>query len=376
MLQSQEGQYHVFDSDDDDEEDEGEDFEDLHTANVRVAIEERWDIPVTAQGEFDVTALQVDEAQKAQVAQLKQGSPEWLRARWGRLTASNFGAAAGYHLPGARQKLLQAMLWPESHAALTGFAARAAAHGSAQESVARDLYIAHRRYIVQDGLQDVWETGLLVSTKHGWMGASPDFLFTEVVAEPGSGAEPGTATVLKQYTISNAKARDAAAAAAAAVPASAAAAAAAAEAVVSRGCGEIKCPFSNRLYSDNPKHAPTGGFPAYYYAQIQGLMAQEDLGFCDAVVHVRHVTEVRRFPRNRVYYDLDLFPKLHAFYFQDFVPRLNARLKGRLRRGQVDPIMPLVFRGHGVLDKALDDLYAKALEAAAAAVVVENEKPV
>jgi hypothetical protein len=124
-----------------------------------------------------------------------------------------------------------------------------------------------------------------------------------------------------------------------------------------RGCGEIKCPFTDTLYGANPKHAATGGFPAYYYAQIQALMAQEDLAFCDAVVYTSLCTDVRRFPRNAEYFDTYLFPAVRAFYFDEFVPRVNARLQGRLKRGEVDPIAVVPHtRAHALLQDLLDTL--------------------
>ena len=322
--------------------------------------ENRWSIPVTQEGLFDVSALQVTPTQKAALAALPQGSKEWLRARWGRLTASNFGAAAGYHLPGAREKLLQAMLWPETHAKLQGFAARAAAHGSANEAVARDLYVAHRRHVARDGLLDVWETGLLVSLAHGWMGASPDFLFTEhqqpAPREPA--AAPEGVPCQPRYMIHN---RTTCAAVAADFSVAATEPASPVTTMTTTACGEIKCPYTGRLYSESGKHNATGGLPKYYYAQIQALMAQEGLPFCDVVVHVEDRTEVKRFPHNAHFYAEDLLPKVTSFYFEDFAPRLNARLQGRLRRGEVDPVMALVTTpAHALLDGLLDQLLAQA----------------
>lgn len=324
----------------------------------------KWHIPVTAAGTFDVSALRVTEAQQAAIALLPQGSPEWLQARWGRVTASNFGTAAGCGPPGAKPKLLQAMLWPETHAGLSGFGARAAAHGTSHEAVARDLYHAHRTHVAKDGLVALWETGLLVSVKHGWCGASPDFLLTEYVPDHEDAADADAflevdgsdVPVQRRYMIMNGATR------AAAKKAAAAAAAAPPPATVDprrvvRGCGEIKCPFTDTLYGANPKHAATGGFPAYYYAQIQALMAQEDLAFCDAVVYTSLCTDVRRFPRNPAYFDTYLFPAVQAFYFDEFVPRVNARLQGRLKRGEVDPIAVVPHtRAHALLQDLLDSL--------------------
>lgn len=63
--------------------------------------------PQNPDGTFNIDALHVTEAQRLRIAQLPQGTEDWLKNRRWRLTASNFGAAAGHHLPGARGKLLQ-----------------------------------------------------------------------------------------------------------------------------------------------------------------------------------------------------------------------------------------------------------------------------
>lgn len=290
--------------------------------------------------EFNPDSLQVTVEQRLAIATLKQGSPEWLQARYGRLTASNFGAAAGHHLPGSRRKLLEAMLWPETHK-LEGRAKEFAAYGTANESVARDVYLTDRQSRGVACVR-VFETGLLVSLEHGWLGSSPDFIVEEytdmherrvscvplankyhsrapyMISHP-SGAADFIATTRRMTPLTSEDADGL---------------------TLTQGCGEIKCPATMKLYSKSDKHSKYG-FPEYYYDQIQGVMAINDWPWCDTVVYTPHQTEVIRFYANKEYWDTELFPALRAFYFNDFLPRLALRMQGKLPKGYVDPVMAI-----------------------------------
>ena len=285
---------------------------------------------------FDVRTLDVSAEERVRISELKQGSPEWLQARYGRLTASNFGAAAGHHLPGARTKLLQAMVWPETHV-LEGRAAEFAAYGTANEPVARDVYVKDRQSRGVSCVR-VYETGLLVSEEFGWLGSSPDFIVEEYTAIH----ERKQSTVVPLANEHHARAPYIIE-----HPLGAAVFCAAADAVsgdvdpsltLTRGCGEIKCPATHKLYSSSAKHAKYG-FPDYYYDQIQGIMAINDWPWCDTVVYTPTRTEVIRFYANKVYWTTELLPALRSFYFDEFLPRLNMRISGRLTNGAIDPVM-------------------------------------
>ena len=290
-----------------------------------------WELPEGCV-EFDPRLLQVTAERRETISRLKQGSPEWLKARYGRLTASNFGAAAGNHLPGARRKLLETMLWPETHR-LTGYAAKFAAYGTENESVARDVYVTDRNSRGNACVR-VYETGLLVSLAHGWLGSSPDFIVDEVSSahERPAGTITNVHHCRAPYVIVHAcGAREFIENTPAlhALPYDGPAS------TVTQGCGEIKCPATKTLYSQTGKHA-THAFPAYYYDQIQGVMAISNWPWCDTVVYTPYVTEVIRFHANASYWEEELFPKLKAFYFNDFLPRLALRMQGLLKQGEVD----------------------------------------
>jgi len=270
---------------------------------------------------FDVTSLTVTPAARAAIAALPQGTPGWLKSRENRLTASNFGCAAGHNALGTRAELLRAMLWPATHGALQGFAAQMAAYGTRNEPVARDLYVNTRATRDGDAFVARWETGLLVSLEHGWLGCSPDIVVAErndVPAPPemytidNDGVDPESG----QHVPHMLPCTDGLS--------------------VTVGCGEIKCPATRKQYHDDPKHAATGGIPWYYVDQMQGVMALNGWPWCDFIVYTPPITTVHRVFLDMEYWTKELFPALHMFYFDMFLPRLNARLAGLLRPGEID----------------------------------------
>lgn len=294
-----------------------------------------------------VASLQLrDDNHRQDIANLAQRSDEWFRERFGRLTASNFGAAAGHHLSGAKTKALKSMVWPE-FSALTGRAAEFAAYGTAHEDVARRIYVAHRSSTDGDTLFSVSETGLVVSLEHGWLAASPDFLVKESASSRLTTLPPPEKSchLHAPFLVDNARAlswtsetKPKPEPESEPEPEPKPELEPESEPVEHvRGCGEIKCPATRTLYSSNPKHSKHG-FPEYYYDQIQGAMAILDVPWCDVVVYTPQNTEVTRFARDVIYWDTQLFPALKAFYFGDFLPRLIMRACGALKPGEIDPV--------------------------------------
>jgi hypothetical protein len=298
-----------------------------------------------------VQSLQVTPQQRDQIAAYEQRSDQWREARFGRMTASNFGAAAGHHLPGAEKKLLTSMLWPETFK-LTGKAAAFAEWGTTMENVAKDMYTTHRKQMLKPPLADllsVTETGLLVSTQCGWLAASPDF----IVDEPRCGEEPAVVPdnpyhALDPYIIdhtamtptepTDSTEPTGPAAVSSDIRTETRDAETRAAVTMVRGCGEIKCPASHVLYSITGKH-DEHQFPKYYYDQIQGTMAINGWPWCDTVVYTPLRTEVIRFFYNHPYWTETLLPALETFYFKTFMPRLVLRAQGRLRPGETDPLV-------------------------------------
>lgn len=294
-----------------------------------------------------VATLQVTPEEREEIASRVQRSIGWKQARCGRMTASNYGAAAGHHLPGAQEKLIRAMVWPEIFK-LVGKAAEFAAWGTANEPVARDIYVYDRMRKIEKRLPGkgrhlrVYETGLLVSLEHGWLASSPDFVVEELPDFHENGDQVGPCAnkhhSREPFIVDHADGPEAYIE----------------EAKVElkdvpvpspddykrliQGCGEIKCPATKKLYSSMKKHSEYR-FPRYYIDQIQGVMAINHWPFCDTVVYTPTETEVIRFHYDDHYWQNELFPALEKFYFKTFLPRLAMRARGLLRRGEVDPVM-------------------------------------
>lgn len=297
-----------------------------------------------------VQSLQVTPEDRVAIAAFEQRSDAWRRARFGRLTASNFGAAAGHHLSGAASRVLKSMLWPEDFK-LEGKAAAFAEWGTTMENVAKDIYTRHRRHELRarspgaGHLLVISETGLLVSEECGWLAASPDFVVDEPVFE-GEGVTPVTPVTPANpyharapYIIDHVDMNRVGVASDDHVkdpdegcPPSPK------PYTIQRGCGEIKCPASHKLYSVSGKH-DEHQFPKYYYDQIQGTMAINGWPWCDTVVTTPTQTEVIRFYFNAPYWTDVLLPLLRAFYFKTFLPRLVLRAQGRLRPGETEPLV-------------------------------------
>ena len=91
-----------------------------------------------------------------------QKTPEWFKAREGKLTASQFGQAAGL-APGSRQALWRRIMGLE-----TFEGNEATQWGEANEPVALAAY--------EKLHQAVEQVGFVRHPEHEWLGASPDFL--------------------------------------------------------------------------------------------------------------------------------------------------------------------------------------------------------
>jgi putative phage-type endonuclease len=231
--------------------------------------------------------LNVSEAQVAVISSYVQGTPEWLASRVGRLTASNFGAAAKMNKYSSPRALLKQMLWGE-------FKGNAATRwGSAHEETARLEYIAVKQQEISSGsnaLQsvEVEEVGLMINPERPWMGNSPDGI---VVLTYESGA-------------------------------------------VERGLLEIKCPYKKEFYTPDP-------VPPHYYAQIQGTMGNLSLPWCDFVVWTPTGLQVTHVDFDATFWDTKLLPALSTFYHDMYVPLALAKENGALDDGCVDMVIEI-----------------------------------
>ena len=236
---------------------------------------------------------------------IDQRSDEWLNARKFRLTASNFGAAAGHCKHNPPMGLVRDMLW---HVFQGNEMTR---YGTENEQQAFDAYQAHGVLAQMDevlaGTRPAHrvgflanEVGLHIHPEHHWLGVSPDGLVDAV--DPATGA-------VKRHLI------------------------------------EIKCPWKckNRpLHSGDdfyPVEDLPGGLqlpiPHYYFDQMQGIMGALGLPFAEFIVWTSKEMQITHVPFLPGYWKNELFPALRAFYFDKFVPAAVRFLNGELLPGNV-----------------------------------------
>lgn len=241
-----------------------------------------------------IETLRVTPERRAEIRAEKQGTGRWLGYRRGRLTASNFGAAAGNNKFCSTRELLKRMLWPpaqfERNAAMR--------HGTNHEPVARETYKAWMLEMADS--DDVTERlefaepGLTVSLEIPWLAMSPDGEITVHLRHQPTWAPP-----------------------------------------VAHGLVEYKCPVRGRPYM-NPS------IPDYYFDQMQGQMAVDGRAtFCDFVVWTSNEIVMRRVAFDATYWGDVLFPALRRFYFDEFLPRFFLKSRGKLRTGEIDVIVPI-----------------------------------
>jgi hypothetical protein len=232
-----------------------------------------------------VEALAITEEEAMCIANYTQGTPEWLKSRVGRITASNFGAAMGLNKFMSPRSLLKQLLWG-------GFVGNAATRwGQEHEAVARDEYIATKLKEFpsigddEDPATDIHveETGLVINTLRPWMGNSPDGI-VRITHRSG---------------------------------------------VTTRGLLEIKCPFKKTFYEPTP-------VPVYYYCQIQGTMGNLNLPWCDFVVWTPTGLQITRVPFDQAFWEKELLPKVSRFYFEKYVPLAVLKQEGLLATNQID----------------------------------------
>jgi hypothetical protein len=269
--------------------------------------------PITAQ-QF-LTRLEQSPEELTTIETYEQKSEEWLDARKGRLTASNFGAAVGHNKYQSPRGLVSQMLWH------TFKGNKFTQWGADHEATAFDMYrnfmllemsdqqqIQKNAWETFDSLSetqqaewvesllypsgiptafDVSETGLVIRAPRYWMGNSPDGL-VHVTYDDG---------------------------------------------VQETGLLEIKCPASKKLYT----HVSTpNNIPRYYMDQIQGTMGNLQLPWCDFVVWTPSQMSVTRVPFSATYWNTVLLPSLTTFYFDLYLPAAVKKENNQLQEGEIE----------------------------------------
>jgi putative phage-type endonuclease len=230
--------------------------------------------------------LKVSQADVVRIMNVPQRTEEWLKARKGRITASNYGAATRHNPHCSTKQLLKNLLW-------SVFKGNAATRwGTEKEPVAADVYERFMEKYTQDeeGAFNVEYPGLIICQKYPWIACSPDGL-------PMKG--------------------------------------------LFRWLLEIKCPFARKFY-------PT--VPHYYYDQIQGIMGVLHLPYADFVVWTPERTQIRRYAFDPDYWSKVLFPRLEDFYMNNYLPRLIMKENGKLKEGELEPTVYVETPKSSILD--------------------------
>jgi hypothetical protein len=255
------------------------------------AMDAAWAVTDAEKAAF-VDKMRVTDEDIVRILNVPQRTQEWLDARDGRATGSNFGSMHGTHPYSSPKNLVREMLWKK-------FKGNAATEwGSKMEEVALAAYVREMR--ARHGILDLagfesaaasgktfWvETpGLVVNKEHPWLGTSPDGI------------------VHDDHVV---------------------------------GLLEIKCPFAKKVY---PK------MPPYYLDQVQGIMGLMKLPWCDFVVWTPTEMQITRIPFDEHYWTTDLFPALRAFYFDLYLPMRIRRDRGLLAPGRIERCLMVAADG-------------------------------
>jgi len=261
-------------------------------------------------GEQFVSRLAVTQEKADIISNYEQKSEDWLDARKGRITASNFGSAIGKNKYQSRRGLLKQMLWH------TFRGCAATRWGCEKEEVALDVYVNTKQIDIASAARvadlenatdeekdeivtDLWveERGLVINPERPWMGNSPDGIVHTTYA---SGR--------KELALL-----------------------------------EIKCPFKKTFYPPEPE-PPNYPVPPQYMCQIQGTMGNLGLPWCDFVVWTPTETQITRVPFDPNFWNDIMLPGLTDYYFNDYVPAAVNQENGLLEDGETEIAIDIDLR--------------------------------
>ena len=252
--------------------------------------------PIT-EAEFIAKIQSITPEEIEEIRTIDQRSEKWHAARTHRITASNFGSAAGHCKYKPPPELVRDMLWKVFEGnAMTEY-------GTKNEEHAFNAYHQHMlRQQRQQGGVVGWrsrEVGLHIHPEHKWLGVSPDGLI-DVLQEDGS---------WRRHLI------------------------------------EIKCPYTRKDRKRGSKdpfykleNLPGGlrlPIPPYYFDQMQGVMGALHLPFAHFVVWTPEEMQITHVPFLPHYWRDELFPAMESFYFQQYVPAAVRQANGQLLPGDI-----------------------------------------
>lgn len=216
--------------------------------------------------------LEINHEQVIKIMNLPQRTEEWLQARQGRITASNYGAAVGHNPYTSAKKLVIEALWKTFQGnAYTQW-------GNDHEDEAAHVYKRFLDKYFPHEFYHIHFPGLIVNRHNPWVACSPDGLPVQFVYDKKTGQVKHIRFLL-----------------------------------------EIKCPGRKQLYD---------AIPPYYFDQIQGIMGILNLPWCDFVVWIPEKTQIRRFKFDQTYFEQYLYPQLQKFYFDQYLPEYVKQQRG------------------------------------------------
>jgi hypothetical protein len=248
---------------------------------------------------YDLTTLQ----QLGAWYTTAQGSPEWLKLRFGRITASNFGAITGTNPYASQDDYLRSLLWE------TRMDGRAMRWGSINEHVASESF--QKFLAAQAGGVDtvlVEDRGIWIPSDLPYVGGSPDGIVYQIECiEEANG----------QYEVLR----------------------------CSRCLLEIKTPWKVRNRKPGDDFYPhievplgsgrRGACPEYYMDQVNGNCALMGLKAAYFVVLTRTGFQVTYIPFAGDYWEGVLRPRLVRFYYDFLKPSQEVQQNGGLEFGMV-----------------------------------------
>lgn len=273
-----------------------------------------------------------------------QRSALWFDARFGRLSGSIFGIFHG-HGYRSEDAWLTEFLWnPAQSGPLPKVAALE--WGTEMEAYALSDYWRFMLHTFGPSLKEaglppfvfVETVGFIVDHRKPWRGVSPDGILhtpywhdledaapAPAAAEPAATAESTATTKQADKSLQHGPAADDAP-----WPVRPRR-----EVRWRRSLIEIKCPFASRDKGGEDRFYDNQVKPEYY-DQIQGIMGQLQLPYCDFIMWTPSGFRVVRFDFNPTYYAA-LDRDLDRFYFEKMLPAVKARVEGRLEPGQIRP---------------------------------------
>ena len=243
---------------------------------------------------------------------MEQRSDEWFKARKGKLTGSNIGAALGTNPWKSPEDLIRQMV-RDYHNAESEFTGNVATeYGTMHEPLALMDYLGKTGNLVN-------ECGFIVHPEYDWLGASPDGLIDD------------------------------------------------------DGIIEVKCPYGLRNKKGDELVFKSSDIQQHYYAQMQIEMACSGRTWCHFYQWSRNGDYLERIEYNKQWFD-DHLPALKSFY-QWYLSELDnpEHLDPKIKEINTQ-LAKLLVDEYDQLSQAIDDATARKKEVLAELVKISKKR--